>query len=239
VGAIPSDQSTLPTASNRDFALVEQGSYLHGANSKAVYICDDQAIKRIQHSIYMNATVSARTDGPVPGQPARETMDAIRNHILDYRTTNLDKVRLLEFNPSGLSPEATAIANALGSCIVQSPQLQTHLVALLRPQAQQQIADRSDGDEALVVGAALALCQQDKAEVFVKEIAVEVNRQLLARGEPRKLSPEKVGHKLKKVGLFTRRLSQAGDGLTLDAATRVRLHEVAEAYRGEDSIQEN
>jgi hypothetical protein len=64
---------------------------------------------------------------------------------------------------------------------VKSPQLQTQLVALLRPQAQQQIADRSDGDEALVVGAALALCHQDKGEVFVKQIALEVNRLLVGR----------------------------------------------------------
>ena len=116
-------------------------------------------------------------------------------------------------------------------------QLQTQLVALLRPQAQQQIADRSDSDEALVVRATLAFCHQDKGEVFVKDIAVEVNRLLVARGETRQLSPEKVGHKLKKVGMFTRRLSQAGNGLTLDQPTRIRLHEVAAAYLGEDSIE--
>jgi hypothetical protein len=222
---------------NRGFALVEQGSYLYCAGSKAVYIGDDPAIKRIQHSVYIDATVPAPTNGRVPVQPAPETIDAIREDMLDYRTRNLEKVRLLEFNPSGLSLEATAIANALGSCMVESPQLQMELVALLRPQAQQQIADRSDGDEALIVGAALALAHQDKGEVFVKEITVEVNRLLVARGETRKLSPEKVGHKLKKMGMFTRRLSHAGNGLTLDQATMIRLHEVAAAYRGEDSIQ--
>jgi hypothetical protein len=222
---------------NRGFALVDQGYYLYCANSKAVYIGDDPAIKRIQHSIYIDATVPARTDGPVSGQPAPEIIDAIRNRILEYRTRNLEKVRLLEFNPSGLSLEATAIANALGSCIVDAPQLHIQLVALLRPQAQQQIADRSDGDEALIVGAALVLSHQDKGEVFVKEISIEVNRLLVARGETRKLSPEKVGHKLKRMGLFTRRLSHAGNGLTLDQATMIRLHEVAAAYRGEDSIQ--
>jgi hypothetical protein len=153
---------------------VDQGYYLYCANSKAVYIGDDPAIKRIQHSIYIDATVPARTDGPVSGQPAPEIIDAIRNRILEYRTRNLEKVRLLEFNPSGLSLEATAIANALGSCIVDAPQLHIQLVALLRPQAQQQIADRSDGDEALIVGAALVLSHQDKGEVFVKEITVEV-----------------------------------------------------------------
>ena len=105
-------------------------------------------------------------------------------------------MKLTEEERSGLSARA--------------PEPQMQLVALLRPQAQQQIADRSDSDEALVVGAALALCHEDKGEVFVKDIAVEVNRLLTARGETRQLSPEKVGHLLKRVGLSTRRLSQAG-----------------------------
>jgi hypothetical protein len=229
----------LGNLTNRGFALIEQGSYLYCATSKAVYIGEDPATKRIQHFISIDATVPARAADPVPGQPALETIDAVRNRILEYRTRNLDKVRPLEFNPSGLSLEATVIANALGSCILEAPQLQTELVALLKPADQQRIADRFDGVEALVVGAALALCHQDKGEVFVKEIAAEVNRLLAARGETRHLSPEKVGHMLKKVGMLTRRLSQAGNGLTLDQATRIHLHEVAAAYRGEDSVQED
>jgi hypothetical protein len=151
----------------------------------------------------------------------------------------MEEVRRLTFNPCGLSPEAHAMASALGSCLVDATPLQIELVALIRPADQQRIADRTDGDEALVVGAALALCHQDKGEVFVKEIAAEVNRLLVARGETRQLSPEKVGLNLKKVGMFTRRLSYAGNGLTLDQGTRIRLHEVAAAYRGEDSVQED
>jgi hypothetical protein len=54
-----------------------------------------------------------------------------------------------------------------------------------------------------------------------------------------KFSPEKVGHGLKKVGLLTRRLSQAGNGLVMDRSTTVTLHEVAAAYLGDDSTQED
>jgi hypothetical protein len=225
----------LGNLTNRNFLLVEERSFLPGAGSKAVYIGEDSAIKKIQNSIHIHALPALDYDA-VPDRPAREEIDAVRKRILRYRTKNLDKVRPLEFNPRGLSREANVIANALGSCIVESPQLQTQLVALLKPHARQEIADRSSGDEALVLGAALALCHQEKGELFVKEIAAEVNRQLVARGETRQLSPEKVGHKLKKVGLFTRRLSQVGNGLTLDQPTRSRVHEVASAYLGEDSI---
>jgi len=229
----------LGNFTNKYFMFVEQGSHRYCANSKAVYIGEDPAIKRIQHSIYIDATIPARADGPVLRQLTWGEVYVVRNRMLEYRTRNLDKVRPLAFNPSGLSLEATVIANALGSCIVDSPQLQMQLVALLKPQDQQQIADRSDCDEALVLGSALTICHQDKGEIFVKEIAVEVNRLLVARGETRQLSPEKVGHMLKKAGLFTRRLSHAGNGLILDQATRIRLHEVAAAYRGEDWMQED
>jgi hypothetical protein len=201
----------------------------------AIYIGEDPAIKTIPCSIYLDATVA---DRPVSGQLVPVTINTVRNHLHAYRTKNLDRVRTLEFNPLGLSRETTAIAIALGSCLVDAPQLQTELVALLRPRDQQQIADRSDGDEALVVNAALALCHQDRGEIYVKEIAAEANRLFVARGETRQLTPEKVGHRLKKVGLFTRRLSQVGNGLMLDQATKMRLHEVAAAYRGEDSIPE-
>jgi putative transposase len=43
-------------------------------------------------------------------------------------------------------------------------------------------------------------------------------------------SPEKVGHRMRKAGLITRRLGAAGNGLLMDLATRTLLHEVAGAY---------
>jgi hypothetical protein len=227
----------LGNLTNRDFAIVEQRSYLYCANSVAVYIGEHSAIKRVQHAVYIDATVPSLADGPVPDHLVRGTTDGVRKRIGEYRIRHLARVSSLEFNPRGLSGEARVIANALGSCIVDAPQLQSQLVALLKPQARQWIADRSDSDEALVVSA--ALCLQGKAQVYVREIAAEANGLLAARGETRQLSPEKVGHKLKKMGLFTRRLSPAGNGLTLDQATRLRLREIAAAYLGEDSIPED
>jgi hypothetical protein len=230
--------AVLGNLTNRDFILVEQGHYLHCAGSRAVYVGEDPSIKKIQHSLYIDATTPQHNDPPVPGQSLPGTIDSLRNRILDYRNRNLNKVSHLEFNPGGLSPEAHAIANALGSCLVDEPRLQMELVTLLAPQHQQQIADRAGSLEALAAGAALALCHQGKDQIYVKEIAAEVNRLLVVRGETMQLTPEKVGHKLKKVGLLTRRLSQTGNGLTLDQATRIRLHEVARAYQREDSVPE-
>ena len=49
------------------------------------------------------------------------------------------------------------------------------------------------------------------------------------------MTPEKVGHKLKSIGLFTRTLSQVGRGLLMDASTVARIHQIAKAYDMEDA----
>jgi hypothetical protein len=167
----------------------------------------------------------------------QQTIDNLRSHLSQYRERNLEQIRRLEFNPPGLSLEANAIANALGSCIVDDPELQAELVALLTPQDQQQIADRSDSLEALVAGAALRLCHHGKDQVYVKEIGTEVNRLLEIRGTTLRVNPEKTGHTLKRLGLHTRRLSQAGNGLVFDRATKALLHQVAAGYCMEDWIE--
>lgn len=228
----------LGNLTNRGFIMVQQGSYVHGAWPKAVYIGEDPTINRIQHSIYINVAAPPNAVPLIRHQGMQQTIDNLRSHLLQYRKRNLEQVRRLEFNPRGLSLETHAIANALGSCIVDEPELHAELVALLTPHDQQQVADRADSLDALVAGAALTLCHQGKDEVLVKEIAAEVNRVLETRGETTQLSPEKVGHKLRKIGLRTRRLGQAGNGLTLNHVTTVRVHEVATAYQMEDSIEE-
>jgi hypothetical protein len=52
------------------------------------------------------------------------------------------------------------------------------------------------------------------------------------RGERLNYSAETIGHRLKKVGLFTRRLGKAGKGLVMDLATTTRVHELAAVYGG-------
>ena len=95
-----------------------------------------------------------------------------------------------------------------------------------------------DTTEAVVVEATLALSRDEREHAYVREIAAEVNRRLEARGETVRLSPEKVGHRLKKVGLRTRPLSQTGKGLTFDNATVAAIRQLAALYVMEDAIGE-
>jgi hypothetical protein len=49
-----------------------------------------------------------------------------------------------------------------------------------------------------------------------------------------RLNPEKVGYRLKKLGLRTRPLSQSGNGLTFDKATVAAIQQLAAVHVIED-----
>jgi hypothetical protein len=216
--------------------IVEQRYYIHCHSSKAIYIGDDPTIRRIQHAIYIDVTPPLNAERGIPPEWVHRNIEYLPGHLAKYRESNLAQVRRLEFNPTGVSPETGAVAKALGSCIVDSPGLQSVLVAILAPHDRQQISERRDTAEALVVEAVLALSSGGAEQLYARDIAVEANRLVEARGERSKLSPEKVGHRLRKLGLPTRRLSQAGNGLVMDKETLTRLLTLSAMYLGEDQL---
>jgi hypothetical protein len=88
--------------------------------------------------------------------------------------------------------------------------------------------------EAIVLEATWALTLNGGEQAYAREIAAKAKCLLEARGETARLSPEKVGSQLKKLGLLTRRLSQANNGLTFDKATVARIQQLAPMYGIED-----
>ena len=227
----------LGNLTNRGFAIVEQRSYLYCHSSKAVYIGDDPTrIRRIQHAIYIDVTPALNPAKGIPPEGIDRAIEDLNGYLAKYRESNLAQVRQLAFNPTGVSPETGAVAKALGSCIVDSPDLQSALVSILAPRDRQQISERLDTAEALIVEAVLALSRAGAEQLYACQIAVEVNRLMEVRGERSKLSPEKVGHRLRKLCLPTQRLSQAGNGLVMDKETIMRLQMLSAMYVGEDQL---
>jgi hypothetical protein len=147
----------LGSLTNRGFMIVEQRSYLHCHSSKAIYIGDNSSIKRIQNAIYIDVTPELYAAKGIPQESVYGNIEYLLDHLVKYRESNLAQVRRLEFNPTGISPETSAVAKALGSCIVDSPDLRATLVSILAPRDRQQISERLDTAEALVVEAVLAL----------------------------------------------------------------------------------
>jgi hypothetical protein len=156
----------------------------------------------------------------------------LRNQLLRYRCKNLVRVYNSDFDASLLTSDTRAIANALGACVIDSPGLQSQLISLLTPVESQRQADRSTCLEAVTLEATLNLAHTGKAQILVNEVASEVNRIAQAHGERLRYSAETIGHRLKKVGLVTRRLGKTGKGLVMDLATMTRVHELAATYGG-------
>lgn len=220
----------LSSSTSRGYQAMRDGDCYDYFGFKAIYLGEDLPTKPLTHSVHVNASDTQMSESHRTRSLSEKTVESFQNQLHNYRVTNLQRVFRSDFNASGLSPESNAIANALGSCIVDAPNLQAELVSLLMPQARQQMAERFDDLGSVAVGAALSLCHEDKDKILVGEIAAEVNRILRKRGERVQFSAEKVGHKLKRIGLLSRRLGSAGNGFLLDRATQVRLHEVGVAY---------
>jgi hypothetical protein len=200
-------------------------------SSKAIFLGEDPRIVSVlQNYLHINVSPAPSVKSPHILPLSDEAAQSFQNQLLRYRTRNLPDAFTSQFNVSVLSPEANTIAAALGRCIVDAPELQAEIVSLLAPFSDHQLAERLDDLGTLAIGAALALCHEGKDQALVGEIAVEVNRIQKERGERLQCSPERVGHRLRKAGLLTRRLGASGNGLLFDRATQVLLHDVAGAY---------
>jgi hypothetical protein len=222
----------LGCTTSRSYMVGDADGYKDFYGPKAIYVGEEVSVDRIpRSSLQVRLQPTAPASATQHSLPLTEAaVQNLQNQLLRYRLKNLVKVYHSDFDASALTSDTRAVANALGACIVDSPELQSKLVSLLRPIESQRQADRSTCIEAVTLEATLNLCHQSKAQILVGEIATEVNRIAQARGERLHYSAETIGHRLKKVGLSTRRLGKAGKGLAMDLATMARIHELASVY---------
>ena len=232
--------SFLSCSARRGYLVDASDGFRDYYGPKAIYAGKDLPVDgKLLASIHVTATA---TTAAAQVQPLTEsTVVSFQNQLLRYRLKNLVKVENSSFNAPVLPLDMRPTANALGSCIIDSPQLQSKLISLLTPVADQRDADRSASLECVTLEATINLCHEGKTQIFVGEIATEVNRIAKARGERLNYSAEPLGHLLKRVGLFTRRLGKAGKGLVMDLATITRVHELAAVYGGVglDEVENN
>jgi hypothetical protein len=223
----------LSNLTDRHYLVVEGDSLSCCSRSTAIYAGENPVTHNIQNSIRIHITPT-NAASTAPPQSLQKTIERLPVHLDQYRQKNLDYVHRWTWVPDGVSSETAAITTALGRGIVDAPQLRQKLIALLKPLDKQRLSDLSNTTEAIVVEAVQALNRDGREHAYVREIAAEVNRRLEARGETARLNPEKVGHRLKNLGLRTRPLSQAGNGLTFDKATVAGIQQLAAVYVMED-----
>jgi hypothetical protein len=168
---------------------------------------------------------------PLYRPPTEEVINDFQNRLITYRLLNRDKVAASKYRVSAFRPEICAIAEALGAAIADDPELQGGITKLLEERDEQARVDRANGQNGVVLRAVLIYCHEHTQEqVFVREIAATANEIYHEDGESLRISNETVGHVLKSLGLYSRRLGGAGRGLILDKATQSRVHRLGQAY---------
>lgn len=92
--------------------------------SKAIYLGEDPPMKSmLKHCIHINASPTPVVESPNVLPLSEGMTQRFQNRLLGYRIACASRVFKSDFNASGLSPEINAIASALGSCIVDAPDL--------------------------------------------------------------------------------------------------------------------
>jgi hypothetical protein len=219
----------LSNLTDRNFLVVRGPDLACFSKSAAIFAGENPETHRILNSIHIHL---APTDAEpsAPPQWLHKMIERLPIHLSQYRNRNINYVRRSMWAPSGLSSAPAAIAAPLGRCLVDAPELQLRLEALLKTEDKQRRSELSNTIEAIVLEATLTLCRDGREFAFAREVAAEANRLLEARGESARLSPEKAGHRLHGLGLRTHKLSRSGNGVTFDKATVARIHELASMY---------
>jgi hypothetical protein len=222
--------AALLDASNQPGYLVRCGKDFQQLYcSKCIYVGENAKNQLLNgNSIHIHVGGnSLRCFHPLPTD---EVIQDFQNRLYGYRFINHDIVAASKFRVSGFRPEVCAMAQVLGASIGNDPELQRGIIELLRERDEQSRVDRASGQNGIVLKAVLWHCHQlDQQQAFVRDIAATANRIYSEEGESLKISNETVGHVLKNLGLYTRRLGSAGRGLILDKDIQARAHELSYA----------
>jgi hypothetical protein len=151
--------------------------------------------------------------------------------FLEYRIRNRSAVSASTFDLAEMQSETRVTAKILGACIVNAPEIQIGIRALLRAREDQIREMRFTDHSSVIVDVLFALCHGQKQHaVRVKEIAEAAEVTLKGRGEPERLEPRRVGAILDALGLPRKRNSD-GFRILLGPEIQRRIHLLARDYQ--------
>jgi len=224
--------SELLDASDRRRYFVACGKQLVNFYcAKCVYVGEQYDAKHADNGLYIH--LGRNAPSPKARYSSVEKTQHLQNQLFTYRSFYRDRFDQGVFQvpeSDELLLQLDMIAYRLCSVIFEDRELQERIIDLLKAQNDQIRADGASGIEAAVLQSVLSHCHQNESQVYVRNIAATANRIWLEQGGTSKLTNEKVGHVLKKLGLYSRRLSFEGRGLVLDKAQQHRVHQLASEY---------
>lgn len=219
----------LRASTHRSYLMVASGGIRDLYCPKVLYLGEHAELgvlggNTIRMELSPSSTTVSRRD-----LPSWQSVLHLQSQLLRYRVLNSGKVVNSSFD-AAFSPDIRAAARVLGACIVDDTKLQADLLPLLAPQ-EERLGKRRKDLEATILEALLSHCHEQQSKIFVRDVTKTVNQIYKERGERLEVAVEEVGHKLKSLGLVTRRLGSAGRGLKLDLETQALVHERAYAYQ--------
>jgi hypothetical protein len=186
----------------------------------------------------INCTLSGEMLPVINGASLEKIAAHFQPKLLDYRLKHVARVRDADFDATTLPIPLRMLAWALGSCIVDAPELQTDIIRLLESQGEVLRANRLLDPNCVAIEAMFAHCHGENGptRVGVNEIATTATAIMADRGETAGFESKRMGRQLRLLGFRAKRDSK-GFAIHLTPDIRRLIHRLARDHRIGDSEQ--
>jgi len=221
----------LRASSSRGLYVARSGDFLDLRCSKALFCVANGLDAALAESALHVVVVAAESGSADLTERAENEIAAqFQPLLLDYRLRNHRVVSESTFDVPGFTPGLRDLARSLGAAIVDAPELSGRIAPLLAPQDADARSRRTVLPEAVIVTVALALVHEAKLkQLLVKDFAQFVNAALRTNGEITEYSPEEVGWRLARLGLYTHRMA-GGNGIRFDREFSRSVHDLGRKF---------
>lgn len=201
--------------------------------AKAVYMGIAAAEDCFDYPALHVALTPLRRKLPVLDLKARHLIASrFQPMLLGYRLRNINGVRESELDFPEFAPPVRILARVLGSCLIDSLDLQIGLLNLLREHQEEMRAGTWDSLRCVLIEALLAHCHSERIDepVYVGQCTEDAKLILIGRGSPKTLKPKTVGRLLRTSLKLKLKRDGKGWAIRLTAAVRRKVHELARDF---------
>lgn len=227
-------------------ASCRPGAYLAAGKSvvnlsvpKIVYLGPDPDPDfSLDFSLHVNLPPVTGGHRLLTGKEEKQLQAQFQPWYAEYRIRNLAAIQDSNFDVPELADESRLIAQALGACIVDAPDIQSGVRALLEDREEETRESRFTDHKCIAIEALFVRCHEPKRhEIRVKEVAADVNALLKLRGEDVGLKERKVGKILKDLGVRGEPHNRRGVRILLNAGMKRHAHMLARDHKVESIEQ--
>ena len=174
------------------------------------------------------SVIPSRRSLPVLDQTVQEKIaNDFQPKLLSYRLAHYAKVLNSAFNVPELTPSMQHLAQNLGACTPDDPDLQAQIPELLRAQDQDIRSATWLDIDTVIIETVLAAIHEGRKCIYVGEVTKGAEAILWGRGENQELSPKETGTRLRLLRLVPEPRNKKGIRLRLTTELSRRTHELA------------